>query len=55
MEEAYWISRFFSRAFASQQDPRFAPVPQWGWLFGILQSISRVIEPILVTQSLVQR
>jgi uncharacterized protein (DUF362 family) len=50
IEEVYWLSRFLSRAFASQQDKRFPPVSQWQWLFGILQSISRVAEPILVTK-----
>jgi uncharacterized protein (DUF362 family) len=48
-EEAYWTSRFFSRALASQQDPRFPPVPEWQWLFGIFQTIARVIEPVLTT------
>jgi uncharacterized protein (DUF362 family) len=51
IEEAYWVSRFLSRAFASQQDRRFPPVSRWQWLFGILQAISRLIEPIFVTQS----
>jgi len=51
VEEAYWTSRLFSRAFASQQDPRFPPVPQWQWLFGILQAITRVIAPIFISES----
>jgi hypothetical protein len=54
IEEAYWPSRLLSRSFASQQDPRFPPVSEWQWLFGIFQAISRIIEPILVIQSRVR-
>lgn len=50
MEEAYHISRFFSRAFASQQDKRFAPVSRWQWLFGIFQGAMRLFERAFVTK-----
>ncbi len=50
MEEAYWTSRFFSRAFASDQDKRFPPVSRWQWLFGILQKITRLFERLMVTK-----
>jgi hypothetical protein len=38
----------FSRAFASQQDPRFPPVSRWQWLFGIFQTLVRCVERLLV-------
>ena len=50
-EEAYWVSRFFSRAMANQQDKRFPPVSRTQWLFGILQRISRIFERLFVTKS----
>jgi uncharacterized protein (DUF362 family) len=51
IEEAYWASRFFSRAFASQQDQRFPPVRRGRWLFGLLQWITRRIEGLFVTKT----
>ena len=51
IEEAYWISRFFSRAFASEQDPRFRPVSRWQALYGFLQSITRLFERLFVTKT----
>lgn len=50
-EEAYWTSRFLSRAFASHQDKRFPPVSRWQWLFGIFQTITRLFERIFVTKT----
>jgi uncharacterized protein (DUF362 family) len=44
MEEFYWVSRFFSRAFASSMDKRFKPVSKWQWFFSITQFISRLFE-----------
>jgi uncharacterized protein (DUF362 family) len=46
MEEAYWISRFFSRCFASYQDKRFKPVKRWQWFFGTAQFFVRLFESI---------
>lgn len=51
LEEAYWVRRFFSRAFASRQDKRFPPVSKWQWLFGIFQAIVRLVERIFVTRT----
>ena len=51
IEEAYWLSRFFSRAFASQQDRRFPPVRRWRWLFSALQALTRLIEGVFVTKT----
>jgi uncharacterized protein (DUF362 family) len=48
VEEAYWTSRFFSRAFASQQDERFPPASRWEKLFRLIHAITRVIEPVLI-------
>jgi nucleoside-diphosphate-sugar epimerase/uncharacterized protein (DUF362 family) len=46
VEEWYHVSRFMSRAFASQQDPRFPPVSATQWLFGKLQAGARLLERI---------
>jgi uncharacterized protein (DUF362 family) len=46
MEEAYWISRFFSRCFASYQDKRFPPVKRGQWFFGTVQAAVRFFESI---------
>ena len=46
IEEWYRVSRFMSRAFASQQDPRFPPVSAAQWLFGKLQAGARLLEHI---------
>ena len=51
LEELYWVSRFFSRAFAERQDPRFPPVSRMQWFYGILQSITRFVERIFVTKT----
>lgn len=51
LEEHYGFSRFFARAFASRQDPRFPPVSRWQWLFGLLQVASRLVERLLVTKT----
>ena len=51
IEEAYWTSRFFSRALASRQDKRFPPRGRSQWLFGFLQSISRLLERLFVTKT----
>ncbi len=51
IEEAYWTSRFFSRALASQQDKRFPPVRRWQWLFGFLQSLTRPLERFLIIKT----
>ncbi len=51
MEEWYGISRFFSRSFASRQDPRFPPVSRWQWLYGMFQKAMRRFEGLLVTQA----
>lgn len=48
IEEFYGPSRFLSRAFASQQDERFPPLPAGQWLFGRLQRFSRWVEPFLI-------
>ena len=50
-EEWYGVSRFFSRALASEQDKRFPPVSRWQWFFGILQSISQLVERLLVKKA----
>jgi uncharacterized protein (DUF362 family) len=50
LEEAYWLSRFFSRAFASQQDKRFPPTSRWQWLFGIFHELSRIVERLFITR-----
>ena len=51
LEERYWISRVFSRAFASHQDPRFPPVSRWQWFFGIFQRLTRFFENLFVRRS----
>src|SRR5262249_46363139 len=51
IEEWYGVSRFFSRAFASQQDPRFPPVSRLQWLFGFFQWMTRVFEGILTKKA----
>jgi uncharacterized protein (DUF362 family) len=51
MEEFYWISRFFSRALASQQDKRFRPVSRFQWLFGVFQWLTRLTERLLTRKS----
>ena len=51
LEELYCVSRFFSRAFAERQDPRFPPVSRWQWFYGILQSMTRWIERVFVTKT----
>jgi len=51
LEERYWISRIFSRAFASHQDPRFPPVSRWQWFFGIFQRLTRFFEGGFVSKS----
>jgi uncharacterized protein (DUF362 family) len=53
--KAYWTSIFLSRALASQQDPRFPPVYQWQWFFGIFQAIARMIEPLSTSAGRVQK
>lgn len=45
-EEWYWVSRISSRALASQQDQRFPAVPNWQWLFGPLQALTRFLERV---------
>ena len=50
-EEAYWLSRIASRAFASRQDKRFPPVSKWQWLFGIFQGITRLVERLFVSKT----
>lgn len=47
IEEVYGLSRFLSRAFASEQDPRFPPVRRWQWLFGPLQRLAGSVERCL--------
>lgn len=51
IEEVYWVSRFFSRAFASQQDPRFPQVSRAQFLFGILHALTRLIEGLTTTRA----
>jgi len=51
MEEAYWTSRFFSRAFASEQDSRFPPVSRWQILYGFLQKITGLFERLIVIKT----
>ncbi len=51
MEEAYGVSKFFSRSFASQQDPRFPAVSKAQWLFGIFQGFTRLIERVFETKT----
>lgn len=51
IEEAYHLSRFLSRSFASEMDERFKPVARTQWLFGILQAFSRLIEGVFETKS----
>lgn len=41
------LARFFSRAFASDQDKHFPPVSKAQWFYGILQRFSKLIEPLL--------
>lgn len=48
-EEYYWLSRFSSRALASQQDPRFPPVKRFQWFFGITQRIAGSLERVTTT------
>ena len=48
-EEAYWMSRFFFRAFASQQDKRFPPASKMQCLFGIIQFFMRRVESLFLT------
>ena len=43
-EEWYRVSRFFSRALASQMDPRFPPARRGRWLFRPLYAASRAIQ-----------
>jgi len=50
-EEAYWLSRFLSRALASEQDKRFPPVSRWQWFFGILQGMTRLFESLFVSKN----
>ena len=49
VEEAYWLSRFFSRAFASRMDKRFPPTSRFQWLFGIFQFVARRIERLFLS------
>lgn len=49
-EERYWLSRIFSRAFASHQDPRFPPVSRAQIIFGLFQRFTRLFERVFVTQ-----
>ena len=51
VEELYWLSRFLSRAMASDQDPRFRPVSRGQWFFGIFQSLTRLLERLLTRTS----
>ncbi len=46
MEELYWVSRLFSRCFASYQDKRFPPVKKGQWFFGTVQALVRFFESI---------
>jgi uncharacterized protein (DUF362 family) len=45
------LARFFSRAFASQQDKRFPPVSRWQWFFDILHAFSELVEPLLESKT----
>ncbi len=47
IEEWYHVSRFFSRAMAAHQDPRFPPVSRAQRLFGVFQSLTRLGERLL--------
>lgn len=49
LEEKYQLSRFFSRAFASEQDRRFPPVSKAKWFYAILQKITRYTDRIMIT------
>ncbi len=51
IEEAYQLSRFFSRSFAGQQDKRFPPVREWQGMFGIFQAMTRLIEWMFVKKT----
>ncbi len=51
IEEAYWLSRFFSRALASGRNTRFPPVSRFQRLFSIFYTISQVVERLLVTRT----
>ncbi len=51
LEEAYWVSRIFSRAFANQQDKRFSPVSKWQWLFGLFQKLTRAFDRLFVVKT----
>lgn len=46
VEEMYRLSRFFSRSFASDMDPRFPPVARHQWFYGITQAAARFIERV---------
>jgi uncharacterized protein (DUF362 family) len=49
IEERYWLSRFMSRAAATQMDPRFPPVGRFRWFFQICQLFFWLGERLLVT------
>jgi len=51
IEEHYRVSRFFSRAFASEQDERFRPVQRGRWFFGALQKLSKLVERLMVSKT----
>jgi uncharacterized protein (DUF362 family) len=51
IEEAYGVSKFFSRAFASQQDPRFAPVSKAQGFYRVLQGFTRLFERVFETKT----
>jgi len=50
-EEVYGFSRLMSRSFANEQDERFPPVSRWQWLFGPIQSLSRLFERLFITKT----
>ncbi len=51
LEEWYHVSRFFSRAMAAHQDPRFPPVSRAQWFFGAIQGLTRVVERLLTKKA----
>lgn len=50
-EEKYGFSRFMSRAFANEQDPRFPRVSRWQRLFELLNAITRIVDRLFVTRT----
>jgi uncharacterized protein (DUF362 family) len=47
IEERYWLSRFMSRAAATEMDPRFPPRGRFAWFFRICQAFVRFGERLL--------